>query len=463
MESSWMRVSAAGILTVLLLVGGTWADTPANCTREDVVGEWLIQESARSYDHTVDCNNITGVVRTSTIRLESPNVVIDEYGNRGHWTMIYNQGFEVTVNERSYFAFSDYDDRSEEVISYCNRTQLGWAHDVTLRHWSCFTAHKPASSGEPKTHSPPRLPDHEELSRKVTMHSHEAVVQKVNAAQSSWHAELHKPFVGLTRRQLLLMAGGHRSWLPYRPRPAPASEELKKAVAKLPKQFDWRNVSGINYVSPVKNQYSCGSCFIFSTIGMLEARTRVRTNNTQQTLFSEQEVLSCDQMAQGCDGGFPYLVSRYTRDYGVVEESCYPAYSSNAGTCERKSCDRHYVARYRYIGGYFGNCNEEGMMLALMRGPIAVNYEYHSDQYHYKSGVYHYTGVDDPSMEYPYYVVNHAVLVVGYGVVESTGEKYWIVKNSWGATWGDHGYFLIRRGTNECGIESLASESDPIP
>ena len=59
--------------------------------------------------------------------------------------------------------------------------------------------------------------------------------------------------------------------------------------------------------------------------------------------------------------------------------------------------------------------------------------------------------------------MNHGVLIVGYGVDDVSGEKYWSVKNSWGNEWGESGYFKMRRGTNECGIESMAVDLDPIP
>ncbi|KHJ42331.1 hypothetical protein D918_07671 [Trichuris suis] len=60
-------------------------------------------------------------------------------------------------------------------------------------------------------------------------------------------------------------------------------------------------------------------------------------------------------------------------------------------------------------------------------------------------------------------ITNHAVLIVGYGVDDQTGTDYWIVKNSWSTLWGEHGYFRIRRGADECGIESVAFEATPIP
>jgi cathepsin C len=106
------------------------------------------------------------------------------------------------------------------------------------------------------------------------------------------------------------------------------------------------------------------------------------------------------------------------------------------------------------------------MRLALVQnGPIAVNFEVYSDFSQYSGGVYHHTrlnGLTQNNFD-PFELTNHAVLIVGYGVNRTTNEDYWIVKNSWGESWGLDGYFLIRRGTDECGIESLASEAFPIP
>lgn len=77
----------------------------------------------------------------------------------------------------------------------------------------------------------------------------------------------------------------------------------------LPEQFDWRDRNGVNYISPVRNQESCGSCYAFGSMAMYEARLRIATNNTVQKVFSTQDVVSCSEYSQGCNGGFPYLVA----------------------------------------------------------------------------------------------------------------------------------------------------------
>ena len=76
-------------------------------------------------------------------------------------------------------------------------------------------------------------------------------------------------------------------------------------------------------MSPVRNQGSCGSCYAFSSMAMNEARLRIKTLNQQQKVFSTQDIVECAEYSQGCEGGFPYLISgKYAEDFGLVEESC---------------------------------------------------------------------------------------------------------------------------------------------
>merc|ERR1719264_921438 len=93
---------------LLFLIVSAKADTPANCSFEDVVGKWTFYESERSGDSRIDCSLGAAVVEKVEVKLVYPNEAIDQWNNKGTWTMIYNQGFEVTVAGRSYFAFSDF-------------------------------------------------------------------------------------------------------------------------------------------------------------------------------------------------------------------------------------------------------------------------------------------------------------------------------------------------------------------
>ncbi|NXT94959.1 CATC peptidase, partial [Anhinga rufa] len=142
---------------------------------------------------------------------------------------------------------------------------------------------------------------------------------------------------------------------------------------------------------------SCGSCYAFSSMGMLEARIRILTNNTQKPIFSPQQVVSCSQYSQGCDGGFPYLIAgKYVQDFGVVEEDCFP-YTARDSPCTFKhSCYHYYTSEYHYVGGFYGGCNEALMKLELvLYGPMAVAFEVYSDFMLYKEGIYHHTGLQD--------------------------------------------------------------------
>jgi len=448
---------------LLFLVVGTNADTPANCSFQDVVGKWTFYESERSGDSRIDCSLGAAVVEKVEVKLVYPNEAIDQWNNKGTWTMIYNQGFEVTVAGRSYFAFSDFSQEGQIVTSFCNRTRpgKGWSHDVTVRNWACFSGRKAMSDivEEPKIHWSRDV----ELAQRANMMyaQSEAVVAAINSQQSSWLATRYPQMEGLTQADVLNMKGGPKSRLHFRPKALqkkPAREE-----SFLPRSFDWRNVDGVNYVSPVRNQGACGSCYAFSSMGMLESRVRILTANSRQFTFSPQDIVSCSSLAQGCSGGFPYLIAgRYGKDHGVVEESCSP-YTGNDTACSTHTCLRHYTASYGYVGGYYGGCSEEAMKEALVSGgPLSVSFMVYDDFMTYKSGVYHHISLLSGPFQ-PLELTNHAVLLVGYGADEASGEDYWIVKNSWGPSWGEDGYFRIRRGTDECGIESMAVQASVIP
>ncbi|XP_036393198.1 dipeptidyl peptidase 1 [Megalops cyprinoides] len=456
-----MKGTLVWLCIFLFRIERSFCDTPANCTYEDLVGTWIFQVSEGGKDRDINCTTMGPTVKTVTVHLEKLSVASDDLGNTGFFTLIYNQGFEVVLSDYKWFGFFKYKQEESEVTSYCDQTLPGWVHDVLGHNWACFIGKR--VTAVPRRTSPSNHPDFKQslLFQRPYKHNHD-FVRAINTVQKSWKATAYSEHEGFTIEELIRRAGGRDSRIPRRVKPAPVTAEAAKLAAGLPEHWDWRNVNGVNYVSPVRNQASCGSCYSFASMGMMEARIRIRTNNTQQPVFSPQQVVSCSQYSQGCDGGFPYLIGKYIQDFGVVEESCFPYIGFDSPCTLKPECLRYYTSEYHYVGGFYGACNEAAMMAELVRdGPMGVAFEVYPDFMHYKEGIYHHTGLTDEFN--PFELTNHAVLLVGYGKCHMTGQKYWIVKNSWGTGWGEGGYFRIRRGSDECSIESIAVAAMPIP
>ncbi|XP_046390646.1 dipeptidyl peptidase 1-like [Ischnura elegans] len=447
------------LVAVLCILGihTALADIPVHCLYEDVVGKWELHEGPRDGSNDIACDSSFTTDNFAVVDLQEPNVAVDQYGNVGTWTLIYDEGFEVIVNGRKYFAFFAYEESGGNTVSHCEKTSVGWSHDVLTRNWACYYGMKQMSS-TPRISKSNVFPDYKD----AVYRADADLVHRINAAGTTWKAKLYTEHEGLPFEKFLQKMGGSPSQFAL-PHPAPVTPEIKRKALELPESFDWRNVSGVNYVSPVRNQQQCGSCFAFASAAQLESRIRIRTNNEMQPVFSPQDVVSCTKYAQGCAGGFPYLIAgKYAQDYGMVEEQYNPYQGIDTECVTPSDAPRHYVAEYEYVGGYYGGSNEETMMVSLVNnGPLVIGYMVYPDFYNYNGGVYQHTGLT--SRLNPFYAVNHAVLIVGYGTEQETGLKYWIVKNSWGDSWGLDGYFLIRRGTNECGVESLAVDAHPIP
>ncbi|XP_038548822.1 dipeptidyl peptidase 1 [Micropterus salmoides] len=453
-----MRLSGVLVCVFLLWVEGSWGDTPANCTYEDLLGTWVFQVSKGGRDKTINCSAEATGVSTVTLTLEKLSVATDELGHTGFFTLIYNQGFEVVINGYKWFAFFKYSEDGPKVTSYCDQTLPGWVHDVLGHNWACFV-------GKREKPVPPRRDYKPVFSSRLLQKPYKHnldFIDSINSVQKSWKAVHYPEHETYTLQELHYRAGGPASRIPMRVSPVPVKADVAKMAAALPEHWDWRNVDGVNFVSPVRNQASCGSCYSFATMGMLEARVRILTNNSQAPIFSPQQVVSCSEYSQGCDGGFPYLIGKYVQDFGIVDESCFPYVAKDSPCGVPQNCARVYTAEYYYVGGFYGGCSEVAMMLELVKnGPMGVALEVYPDFLNYKEGIYHHTGLADAIN--PFELTNHAVLLVGYGRCHKTGEKYWIVKNSWGSDWGEDGYFRIRRGSDECAIESIAVAANPIP
>ncbi|CAH8505216.1 unnamed protein product [Schistosoma turkestanicum] len=437
----------------------TNADTPANCTYEDARGQWMFHVG----DYQLQCPENLKSKHSVVVDLLYPDIAVDQFGNRGHWTLIYNQGFEVTINHRKWLVMFAYKPSGE---FSCHKSMPMWTHDTLIRQWKCFVANKIGV--------PDNFQNNELFSSKSSGQTLYRVspsfVDRINAHQTSWRAEIYPKLLTYTLDQLRNRAGGIKSRVSRPPiqNAKNPSKELLSLTKNLPLEFDWTNPpdGSRSPVTPVRDQESCGSCYAFASAAALEARIRLVSNFTEQPIISPQAVLDCSPYSEGCNGGFPYLIAgKYGEDFGFVSEQCDPYTGDDGNKCTvPKNCTRYYTTDYGYIGGYYGATNEELMKLELVNnGPFPVGFEVYDDFQLYRAGIYHHTNIQNDQYTFnPFELTNHAVLLVGYGVDKSSGELYWKIKNSWGPEWGEQGYFRIRRGTDECGIESLGVRFDPV-
>ncbi|CAA7391970.1 unnamed protein product [Spirodela intermedia] len=223
----------------------------------------------------------------------------------------------------------------------------------------------------------------------------------------------------------------------------------------LPQNFDWRDQGA---VTPVKNQGSCGSCWSFSAAGALEGAHFLATGNLVS--LSEQQLVDCDHECDasepescdaGCNGGlmttaFDYLI----KSGGLEREEDYPYTGTDRGTCHfDKNKIAASVSNFTVV-----SVNEDQIAANLVQnGPLAIGI----------NAVFMQTYIGGVSC--PYICgrhLDHGVLLVGYGSagyapIRLKEKPYWIIKNSWGESWGEKGYYKICRGRNVCGVDSMVS------
>lgn len=478
-------------IAFLLILAFARADLPVHCLPDEAFGTWVFYKGDAGNSATQirgQCGFHDSLNATSTVKivLKEPNIAVDAAsGDLGTWTNIYDQGFEVKLGGVVYFAFYSYEQQGSKVISHCDKTFVGSYHDEGITpgqpasNWGCYYGVQLQNALGVNTKVVYNIDEQNiySMSRRVFQND-AAYIEKLNKAQSSWIAGPAPEFEGKSMDEIFRISGSTNKVNKFKKdRIRKYFEKTRKSQQPLvsnnidiPTNLDWRNVSGVSYVTAVRNQGSCGSCWIFGTVESLQDRNMIVSKRQQEFTLSTQNLADCShknpEYGQSCDGGFPYLASKWVHDFGgITHESCYPYVGYNQQCKENVQCSKPkvYVKNYKYVGGYYGAANEANMLEDVVtNGPMIIGIMVYNDFFHYRGGIYHHVSSElDEQHVGRWEEVNHAVELVGYGVQENTGEKYWIIKNSWGESWGLNGYAMIRRGTDEIGIESIVVSAIP--
>ncbi|CAJ1060030.1 cathepsin L1 [Xyrichtys novacula] len=249
----------------------------------------------------------------------------------------------------------------------------------------------------------------------------------------------------LTRQEFQVLQGAMIDTQFVRRGKTASARKLRVNARKFDSWFvDYRKMG---YVTEVKDQGYCGSCWAFSTTGAIEGQIFKKTG--QLISLSEQNLVDCSRSygTYGCSGAWMANAYDYVIKNGLMSTSSYPYTSVDTQPCYYDSrLAVAHIKDYRFIP----KGDEQALADAVATvGPITVAIDAdHSSFLFYSSGIYEEIMCNPNNL-------SHAVLLVGYGT--EGGKDYWIIKNSWGSSWGEGGYMrIIRDGSNACGIASYA-------
>jgi len=273
-----------------------------------------------------------------------------------------------------------------------------------------------------------------------------AFVDQINANQSTWVAGFNAKFERWTVLEAAKLMGV-RSMVPSGATPI---KTHNVNANDIPAAFDART-QWPNLVHPIRDQQQCGSCWAFSGSEVLSDRFAIATNGKTNVVLSPEDLVSCDTSDMGCSGGMLDTLWNYLTSTGIVTDACFP-YSAGQGVasaCQTKCSDSESWTKFKASDSFHLATVQDIQAELMKNGPLQVAFEVRKSFMNYKSGIYqhHWWQFWDQVLG------GHAVKLVGWG--EENGTPYWTIANSWSTSWGEDGYFRIKRGSNECGIESM--------
>ncbi len=266
-----------------------------------------------------------------------------------------------------------------------------------------------------------------------------AIQTAIKTKKFDWQAA-DNPISRMSRDQQKVLLGYHadetelRSLERYINAANAFQTRLSTAFTATPSSLDWRSNSG-NWMTPIRDQQSCGSCVSFASLATIEARMKIECRDASlQPDYSEAFLFFCG-CGNCCGSGWNFAPSLdFCKNTGFAQESSWP-YQPQDQAC------RSGIPIAGQISSWKRALSQEERFESLSEtGPMIAGLAVYSDFSSYQSGIYRQTSTTLDGY--------HAVCVVGY----DKAEKYWICKNSWGPGWGENGYFRI--GFGESGIDT---------
>jgi len=210
--------------------------------------------------------------------------------------------------------------------------------------------------------------------------------------------------------------------------------------SELPAEVNWVTAGAVN---PAKDQGQCGSCWAFSTTGSTEGAWQLAS--AKLVSLSEQQLVDCaTATSNGCQGGSMAGAIQYESGTAMATEASYP-YKAADGTCKSSfttAIAKGGITGYKSVGNFLFGASVNDMKSAISQQPVSIAIQADQSSFQsYKSGVLS-SGCGTQ--------LDHGVLAAGYGT--ENGQDYWLVKNSWGTSWGSAGYIKIGSASDVCGV-----------
>jgi len=296
----------------------------------------------------------------------------------------------------------------------------------------------------------------EDTRRAAIFASNTRLVDSLNAEQSGATFELNK-FADLSPSEFRARYNG------FNGKAAPsfrrgANREAAPSKVAAAATYDWRTHAGV--LAPVQDQGQCGSCWAFSAVVNMESRLAI-TKGGNVNKLAEQALVDCEHNCgqyrffngcdAGCSGGLMPNAFKYGMATGLPTEGSYP-YRATDGTC------KSFTSVANFTNWEFVSTTESEIATYLAKTPIAVAVDASGWQF-YSGGIINAgssicatQNPNNPSLD-------HGVAIVGYDT--TAAAPYWIVRNSWGATWGESGYLRVQYNKDTCGIALFACSAIP--